>query len=147
MKVWLSTMGKWLVFARMLGPWLQPPIRVNTLSPTGLASPDPTIEFAVLPCVLCASEDRCRTPSWWGMSPGSSWHAPAILSCQPLPLSGCSVHHTTQQARGSSFSSTLHARTHRQRWSGGCVAQIRPECLHPPLGWSRTRVLFLHRRV
>uniref|UniRef100_A0A0E4G8C4 Uncharacterized protein n=1 Tax=Anopheles gambiae TaxID=7165 RepID=A0A0E4G8C4_ANOGA len=30
--------------------------------------------------------------------------------------------------------------SHRQRWSGGCVAQTRPERLHSPLGWSKTRV-------
>ena len=109
-------------FSRMLGPWLQPPIHANTRSPSGLASPGPAIEFAVLPCGLCRTGDRCRTPSWWGMRRASSWHAPAIVSCQLSPPSGCSVRRTAQQARGSSFSSTLHAQTHRQRRSGGCVA-------------------------
>ena len=38
-------------FSRMLGPWLQPPIHLNTRSPTDLASSDPVIELVVLPSV------------------------------------------------------------------------------------------------
>ena len=99
-------------------------------SPTVLASPDQAIEFAVVPCALCRTGDRCRTPSWWGMRLGH-----AIMPQPSYPVASIA-----QQARGSSFFSTLNARTQRQRWSGGCVAQTRPERLHPPLGWSRTRV-------
>ena len=54
--------------------------------------------------------------------------------------SGCLVRRTAQQARGLSFSSTIHARTQRQRWSGVCVAQTRPKRLHPQLEWSKTHV-------
>ena len=61
-----------------------------------LASPDPAIEFAVLPCASCRTGGHYRSPSWWGMSPASSWHAPAIVSCQPSPPSGCSVRLTAQ---------------------------------------------------
>uniref|UniRef100_A0A0E3W284 Uncharacterized protein n=1 Tax=Anopheles gambiae TaxID=7165 RepID=A0A0E3W284_ANOGA len=74
----------------MLGPWLQPPIHVDTRSPTGVASPDPAIEFAVLPCALYRTKDRCRTPSWWGISSASS--------CMPQPSYPASLRHR-QDAR------------------------------------------------
>ena len=70
----------------------------------GLASSDPAIEFVVLHCALYQSRDCCRTPSWWGMSPASLWHAPAIVSYQPSPPSGCSIRCTAQRALGSYFS-------------------------------------------
>ena len=107
----------------MFGPWLQPAIHL-VRSATGLASPDPAIEFAALPCASCRTGDRCRTPSWWGMSPASPLHVPAIESCQPSPPSGCSVRRSARQARDSFFSSTLHVRTHRQRWP--VDASLRP---------------------
>ena len=62
------------------GPWL-PPFHVDTRS-AGLASPDPAIELAVLHYALCWIGDLCRTSTWRGMRPASSWHAPAIVSCQ-----------------------------------------------------------------
>ena len=38
-------------FSMILGPWLQPPIHVDIRSPSGLASPGPAFEVAVLTCV------------------------------------------------------------------------------------------------
>ena len=83
---------------------------------------------------VCCAPLR-HMPKWGSLSntflvgheSGILMTCPAIVSCQPSPSSGCSVRRTAQQARGLSFSSTLHARTHRQRWSGGCVAQTCPD--------------------
>ena len=91
---------------------------------------------------LAASSHPCRNPNsersrfTWSSHRVRCTLLRLVLNCGSLSntfLVGGggqpSVSHTAQQARGSSFSSKLHARTHRQRWSGGYVAETRPERL------------------
>ena len=53
-------MARQMVILQDACPW--PPIHADTRSPSVLASPGPAIEFAVLPCALCRTGNRCRTP-------------------------------------------------------------------------------------
>ena len=113
-------------FFRELGPWLQPPIHVDTRSPTVIASPDPAIELSVLPCVLCRTGDRYRTPSSWATS---------LRHRQDVRFA---VQHSKLMVHPSPPRSMLE-HTAKDGPEDASLKHFR-ERLHPPLGWSRTRV-------